>query len=185
MEVFSHYERDFHMHMDASDHDLCAVFRAIKQYLQMQFTEDELPLIQHFNETGSNEFCEHCSLLSYKSRMVHQGYRSQQDREIQDKQHFDSSVEHPTAVTVLPNDYCDYWAYVKFNVDFIRQPLTWAESIMIWLAPAAECGNPFLGRLPSRICGLGGPVHRYRLPRTISHFFGGTSARWFFARDKR
>ncbi|OWZ20825.1 hypothetical protein PHMEG_0004714 [Phytophthora megakarya] len=51
------HEPDFHIHMDASDQGLCALFPAKKQYLQVRFTEDELALIRHCNETGSNVFC--------------------------------------------------------------------------------------------------------------------------------
>ncbi|EGZ24637.1 hypothetical protein PHYSODRAFT_484312 [Phytophthora sojae] len=51
------HEPDFHIHMDASDQGLCALFPAQKQYLQVRFTDDELTLIRHCNDTGDSDFC--------------------------------------------------------------------------------------------------------------------------------
>ncbi|ETI55643.1 hypothetical protein F443_01689 [Phytophthora nicotianae P1569] len=47
---------DHHIHMDASDRGLCALWPARKEYLQLEFDADELQQIADFNGLTSDEF---------------------------------------------------------------------------------------------------------------------------------
>ncbi|RLN94321.1 hypothetical protein BBJ28_00025157 [Nothophytophthora sp. Chile5] len=47
---------DFHIHMDASDRGLCALFPAVKQYVQVEFDDEERAQIALFNESGAGVF---------------------------------------------------------------------------------------------------------------------------------
>ncbi|KAG6941417.1 hypothetical protein JG687_00019665, partial [Phytophthora cactorum] len=50
------HEPDIHIHVDASDKGLWALYPARQEYIQVEFSGDEVKLIQEFNISGTNNF---------------------------------------------------------------------------------------------------------------------------------